>query len=81
MNDPRVDVWQSGKATARLQAASTSGKPVLLRLDEQATGPAARRSRRSASAPTSTASCSGSSASCRPCSLEATPRTGRSRRQ
>ncbi len=36
MNDPRVDVWQSGKAAARLQAASTSGKPVLLRLDEQA---------------------------------------------
>jgi len=36
MNDPRVDVWQSGKAAARLQAASTSGKPVLLRLDGQA---------------------------------------------
>jgi prolyl oligopeptidase len=36
MNDPRVDIWQSGKAAARLQAASTSGKPVLLRVDEQA---------------------------------------------
>ena len=36
MNDPRVDVWESGKAAARLQAASTSGKPVLLRLDLQA---------------------------------------------
>ncbi|MEO7392321.1 MAG: prolyl oligopeptidase family serine peptidase [Ramlibacter sp.] len=36
MNDPRVDVWQSAKAAARLQAASTSGKPVLLRLDAQA---------------------------------------------
>ena len=36
MNDPRVDVWQSGKAAARLQAASSSGKPVLLRLDAQA---------------------------------------------
>ena len=36
MNDPRVDVWHSAKATARLQAASTSGKPVLLRLDAQA---------------------------------------------
>ena len=36
MNDPRVDVWQSGKATARLRAASTSGKPVMLRLDLQA---------------------------------------------
>ena len=33
MNDPRVDVWESGKAAARLQAASNSGKPVLLRLD------------------------------------------------
>ncbi|MBI5271850.1 MAG: S9 family peptidase [Burkholderiales bacterium] len=36
VNDPRVDVWQSAKAAARLQAASASGKPVLLRLDGQA---------------------------------------------
>lgn len=36
MNDPRVDVWHSAKAAARLQQASTSGKPVLLRLDAQA---------------------------------------------
>jgi prolyl oligopeptidase len=36
MNDPRVDVWQSAKAAARLQAATSSGKPVLLRLDAQA---------------------------------------------
>jgi prolyl oligopeptidase len=36
LNDPRVDVWHSAKAVARLQAASTSGKPVLLRLDAQA---------------------------------------------
>jgi prolyl oligopeptidase len=36
LNDPRVDVWQSAKAAARLQAASSSGKPVLLRLDAQA---------------------------------------------
>lgn len=36
MNDPRVDVWHSAKAAARLQAASRSGTPVLLRLDEQA---------------------------------------------
>jgi prolyl oligopeptidase len=36
MNDPRVDVWNSAKAAARLQAATTSGKPVLLRLDAQA---------------------------------------------
>lgn len=36
MNDPRVEVWQSAKAAARLQAASSSGKPILLRLDGQA---------------------------------------------
>ena len=33
MNDPRVDVWHSAKAAARLQAATSSGKPILLRLD------------------------------------------------
>ena len=32
MNDPRVSAWESMKMAARLQAASTSGKPVLLRL-------------------------------------------------
>jgi prolyl oligopeptidase len=36
MNDPRVDVWNSAKATARLQQANPNGKPVLLRLDAQA---------------------------------------------
>jgi prolyl oligopeptidase len=36
LNDPRVDVWHSAKAAARLQAATSSGKPVLLRLDSQA---------------------------------------------
>ena len=36
VNDPRVDVWHSAKAAARLQAATTSGKPILLRLDMQA---------------------------------------------
>ncbi|MBC7601586.1 MAG: prolyl oligopeptidase family serine peptidase [Ramlibacter sp.] len=36
LNDPRVDVWESAKAAARLQAATSSGKPVLLRLDAQA---------------------------------------------
>jgi prolyl oligopeptidase len=36
MNDPRVDVWHSAKTAARLQAASTSGRPTLLRLDAQA---------------------------------------------
>jgi len=32
-NDPRVAPWQPGKMTARLQAATASGKPVLLRVD------------------------------------------------
>jgi Prolyl oligopeptidase family len=36
MNDRRVDAWQSGKAAARLQAATHSGKPVQKRIDEQA---------------------------------------------
>ena len=33
VNDPRVEVWNSTKTAARLLAASSSGKPVLLRLD------------------------------------------------
>src|SRR6266850_1219985 len=33
VNDPRVDYWQSAKMAARLQAATSSGKPVLLDLD------------------------------------------------
>jgi len=42
MNDPRVDVWNSGKVTARLQAAAAKlprpeeARPALLRLDLQA---------------------------------------------
>ena len=36
MNDPRVDVWHSAKTAARLQAASSSGRPILMRLDGQA---------------------------------------------
>jgi prolyl oligopeptidase len=36
INDPRVDPWQMDKMTARLQAASSSGKPVLLRVDYDA---------------------------------------------
>lgn len=36
LNDPRVDVWQSAKAAALLQASTSSGKPVLMRLDAQA---------------------------------------------
>ena len=35
-NDPRVAPWESAKMTARLQAASTSGKPILLRMDYDA---------------------------------------------
>jgi prolyl oligopeptidase len=36
INDPRVEPWMSAKTTARLQAASGSGKPVLLRVDYHA---------------------------------------------
>ncbi len=36
VNDPRVEVWHSTKAAARLMAASSSGKPVLVRLDYNA---------------------------------------------
>ncbi len=35
-NDPRVEVWNTTKAAARLMAASASGKPVLMRLDYDA---------------------------------------------
>ena len=35
-NDPRVASWQAAKMTARLQASSISGKPVLLRVDYDA---------------------------------------------
>ena len=33
INDPRVPPWHTLKMAARLQAASASGKPVLLRID------------------------------------------------
>ena len=36
LNDPRVVVWQATKMAARLQAATASGKPVILRVEEQA---------------------------------------------
>ncbi len=36
INDPRVPPWMSAKMAARLQAASASGKPVLLRVDYDA---------------------------------------------
>jgi prolyl oligopeptidase len=35
MNDPRVVPWEPGKMAARLQAATASGKPVLLRVNYQ----------------------------------------------
>lgn len=35
-NDSRVPAWQAGKMAARLQAATSSGKPVLLRVDYEA---------------------------------------------
>jgi len=36
MNDPRVDPWNSGKMAARLQAATSSHNPVLLRVEYSA---------------------------------------------
>ena len=36
INDPRVAPWQPGKMTARLQAANSGGRPVLLRVDYDA---------------------------------------------
>jgi prolyl oligopeptidase len=33
MNDPRVASWEPAKMTARLQAANSSAKPILLRID------------------------------------------------
>jgi prolyl oligopeptidase len=36
VNDIRVDVWMALKTASRLAAATSSGKPVLLRLDYSA---------------------------------------------
>ncbi len=36
LNDPRVDAWNSAKTAARMQVLSSSGRPVLLRIDAQA---------------------------------------------
>jgi prolyl oligopeptidase len=36
MTDPRVDPWNAAKMAAYLQAATSSGKPVLLRVDYDA---------------------------------------------
>ncbi len=35
-NDPRVSSWELAKMTARLQQATTSGRPILLRVDYEA---------------------------------------------
>ncbi len=46
-NDLRVMPWQAARMAARLQAASASGKPVLLRVDpESGHGPGTARDRR-----------------------------------
>ena len=36
VQDPRVDVWMPAKFVARMQAATTSGKPVLFRVEDDA---------------------------------------------
>jgi len=36
INDPRVEPWISAKMAARLQASTSSGKPILLRVDYDA---------------------------------------------
>lgn len=36
INDPRVSTWEPAKLTARLQAATSSGKPILFRVDYDA---------------------------------------------
>lgn len=36
LHDPRVPSWQMAKMTARLQAATSSKLPVLLRVDKDA---------------------------------------------
>ncbi|MDQ6694367.1 MAG: prolyl oligopeptidase family serine peptidase [Chloroflexota bacterium] len=36
LNDPRVVTWMATKMAARLQAATSSGRPVLLRVEEHA---------------------------------------------
>ena len=36
MNDPRVAPWQAGKMAARLQKATASGRPVILRIEYDA---------------------------------------------
>jgi prolyl oligopeptidase len=38
LTDRRTAPWQVAKMTARLQASTTSGKPILLRADAQGHG-------------------------------------------
>jgi prolyl oligopeptidase len=46
-NDARVEPWQAAKMAARFASASTSGKPVLMRVDfESGHGPGTPRSKR-----------------------------------
>ncbi len=45
VSDPRVPVWQPAKMTARLQRASRSGRPVLLRVEFEGGGDATRAQR------------------------------------
>ena len=64
-NDPRVSSWELAKFTARLQTSTTSGRPILLRVDYDAGHgflAASRDAERSSSSPMSTRSCSGSAA-------------------
>jgi len=62
MNDPRLKPWQSTKMVARLQAATTSGRPILLYVDFEAghTGGTERQYQKRAS-PIPGASSSGNS--------------------
>jgi prolyl oligopeptidase len=46
VNDPNVSPWQSAKMAARLQAATASGRPILLRADpDVGHGPGSPRSK------------------------------------
>jgi prolyl oligopeptidase len=36
LNDRRVAPWMTGKMAAKMQASSTSGRPILIRIDEDA---------------------------------------------
>jgi len=49
LNDPRVVAWQPAKMAARLQAATASGRSVLLRVEEHGGhGPGSTRAQRNA---------------------------------